>query len=92
MNKLLLMKENQEKRIELASQNFRVWLDLKDQLVAARETRGLTQADLAEILGITQSAVSQFESLSGNPRMMTLMAYAQALGVRLQLGISESEA
>ena len=92
MHKLLLMKSDQEKRIELSSQNYGAWLDLKDQLVAAREARGLTQADLAEILGITQSAVSQFERLGGNPRIMTLMAYAQALNVRLQLGLSGTEA
>jgi transcriptional regulator with XRE-family HTH domain len=88
MHKLLLMKSDQEKRIELSSQNFGSWLDLKDQLVAAREARGLTQADLAEILGITQSAVSQFERLGGNPRIMTLMAYAQALQIRLNFGVS----
>jgi transcriptional regulator with XRE-family HTH domain len=88
MHKLLLMKDHQEKRIELSSKNFGSWLDLKDQLVAAREARGLTQADLAEILGITQSAVSQFERLGGNPRIMTLMAYAQALQIRLNFGAS----
>jgi transcriptional regulator with XRE-family HTH domain len=88
MHKLLLMKSDQEKRIELSSKNFGSWLDLKDQLVAAREARGLTQADLAEILGITQSAVSQFERLGGNPRIMTLMAYAQALQIRLNFGVS----
>jgi transcriptional regulator with XRE-family HTH domain len=85
------MKSDQEKRIELSSQNFGSWLDLKDQLVAAREARGLTQADLAEILGITQSAVSQFERLGGNPRIMTLMAYAQALQLRLDFGASAVE-
>jgi len=47
-------------------------------LIAARESKGWTQADLAEVLGISQSADSQFERLGANPRMMTMMAYAQA--------------
>lgn len=85
------MKTDQETLIELSAQNFGSWLDLKDQLVAARESRGWTQADLAEVLGITQSAVSQFERLGGNPRIMTLMAYAQALNVRLDFGITKLE-
>ena len=91
MNKLLLMRETVSPGVELAYSNIGAWHDLRDVLITARVAKGWTQADLAEVLGISQSAVSQFESLGGNPRLMTLMAYAQALGVRLQLGISESE-
>jgi transcriptional regulator with XRE-family HTH domain len=92
MNKLLLMKETMSPGVQLAYDNIGSWHDLREDLIAARVAKGWTQADLAAALGISQSAVSQFETLGGNPRLMTLMAYAQALNVRLQLGLSETEA
>ena len=91
MNKLLLMKETMSPRVQLAYDNVGSWHDMREALISARVSKGWTQADLAEVLGITQSAVSQFESLAGNPRIMTLMAYAQALSVRLDLSVSQPE-
>jgi transcriptional regulator with XRE-family HTH domain len=88
MNKLLLMKETMSPRVQLAYDNIGSWHDMREALISARVSKGWTQADLAEILGITQSAVSQFERLGGNPRIMTLMAYAQALNLRLDFGAS----
>lgn len=46
-----------------------------------RETRGLTQGELASRAGITQSAVSQIESgARPNPNIMTLRLLERALG------------
>ena len=47
---------------------------------AWREYLSLTQAEIAERLGISQSALAQLE-LSANPRKSTLRRVAQALGV-----------
>jgi len=47
---------------------------------AWREYLGLTQAEVAERLTISQSAFAQLES-SANPRKSTLRRVAQALGV-----------
>jgi transcriptional regulator with XRE-family HTH domain len=90
VNKLLLMNETMSPRVQLAYENLGSWHDLREALIAARESKGWTQAELAEILGITQSAVSQFERLGGNPRIMTLMAYAQALNLRLVFNTEEN--
>ena len=49
----------------------------------------MTQQDVADKLGITQSAVSQFESFGGNPRMMTVLAYALAIGAKLNFSIED---
>jgi DNA-binding XRE family transcriptional regulator len=91
-DKLLLMKELMSKEVALSFANFGTWHDLRNIMVEAREAQGLTQADLAMKLGITQSAVSQFESLSGNPRLMTLIAYAQALNLKLTFDASSADA
>jgi transcriptional regulator with XRE-family HTH domain len=44
---------------------------------------GLSQKELADRMGITQPAISQFESFNANPRIMTLLAYAHALDASL---------
>lgn len=50
---------------------------------AWREYLGLTQAEVARRMGITQPALSQLESPSARPRRATLARLAKALGVRV---------
>lgn len=54
-------------------------------LVAARKERGLSQADLAGVMGVSASVVRRLESGGGSPRLDTLAAVAQGLGLRLDL-------
>lgn len=54
-----------------------------DQLVDQRKAAGLTQADVALVLGVTQATVSQLESEASNPLVSTLQRHACALGLRL---------
>lgn len=51
-----------------------------------RET-GLTQSVLAELMGTTQSAVSDLEAGTTDPRLSTIQRYARALNARLILDI-----
>lgn len=54
-------------------------LDLKGY----RKRERLTQTDLAEKLGITQSAVSQFENNQQYVRLSTINRIAEKLGVEV---------
>jgi transcriptional regulator with XRE-family HTH domain len=60
---------------------------LLDQFLNARAAQGLTQAQVAEKIGTTQSAVARMESGSGkhSPSLATLSKYADALGCKLEL-------
>jgi transcriptional regulator with XRE-family HTH domain len=50
-----------------------------DQLIRdARRQSGLTQAELAERLGSTQSAVARLEAAGANPRLSTLTRALEA--------------
>ena len=58
-----------------------------DQFLRARVAAGLTQAQVAERIGTTQSAIARLESGAGRrqPSLDTLRKYAQALGCRIEL-------
>ena len=59
---------------------------------AARKKAGMTQAQLAEKLGISYVGVSQWENDLRNPKLDTLQRIASALGVPVQDLISDWEA
>ena len=53
---------------------------LIDELVAARQARGLSQADVAGLMGTSQPAVARLESGTTDIRLSTLTRYADAVG------------
>jgi transcriptional regulator with XRE-family HTH domain len=56
-------------------------------LALARREAGLTQAQLARRLGISQAAVAQFERPSSNPRIATLERALRATGAELVIDV-----
>jgi transcriptional regulator with XRE-family HTH domain len=50
-----------------------------------RETRQLSQRQLAERIGTTQSVVGRLEAGGSRPTLVTLERVAQALGLRLEI-------
>ena len=54
-------------------------------LVAARNRSGLTQAEVAERMGTTQSVVARLEGGGSTPTWKTLQRYAQATNSRLHV-------
>jgi ribosome-binding protein aMBF1 (putative translation factor) len=52
--------------------------DLSRELIAARVRAGLTQAEVAERMGTTQSVVARLESGVRMPSVNTLMKFAKA--------------
>ncbi len=58
-----------------------------DEFLKARAAAGITQAEIAERIGTTQSAIARLESGGGkhSPSLATLEKYAHALGCRLEL-------
>jgi transcriptional regulator with XRE-family HTH domain len=52
---------------------------------SARKSAGLTQAELAERAGVTQSVIARLERGGGNPTFLTLERVLHAAGHRLEL-------
>lgn len=57
---------------------------LLKKLVALRREHGLTQAEIAERMGVSQPTVAGFERYDANPTLSTLRRYALAVGARLE--------
>ena len=58
---------------------------LIEALIRARTAANLTQTELAERLGTSQSAVARMEGGSVSPSVATLRRYARATGTRLKV-------
>lgn len=52
------------------------------ELIAARTRVGLTQAEVAERMGTTQSVIARLEGGKRQPSMRTVQRYANAIGCR----------
>ncbi len=56
--------------------------ELACELIAARTQAGLTQGDVAALMGTTQSVVARIESGKYTPSMRTVQRFASAVGAR----------
>lgn len=69
--------------LQLAVQMTKGDRRLLDRLVELRRER-FTQAQMAERMGVSQSAVAKFERGPRDPRLSTIRRYAVALGVLVE--------
>ncbi len=60
-------------------------LKLEEELLALREEKDLTQAQVARLLGISQPAVAKIEAGASNLKLATLLKYAEALGAQVKI-------
>ena len=65
--------------------------DLMMALVEARVNAGLTQQEIAQRIGTSQSAIARLEGWSTNPSINTLLKYAEATGTRLKISFEPIE-
>lgn len=59
--------------------------ELLSEVIVAREERGLSQAELAEMCGLKQSAISRLESLKATPQLDTLLKILASLNLKISL-------
>ena len=66
-----------ERRVRLRHQAQRY--GLLDKLRSIRESKGLTQTQVGELMGVGQSSVSALEGAEIDPRLSTIQRYATAV-------------
>ncbi len=69
--------------------NFEV--DLIGKLIEAREGKGLTQKQLADMAGLKQSAISRLESMKVTPQLDTILKVLKPLGYTLAIVPSNTQ-
>lgn len=64
-----------------------------DEVFKVRADSGLTQAEVAERVGTTQSAIARLESAAPkhSPSIATLQRYAKALGYKLEVRLVKEQ-
>lgn len=73
------------KSYTLTPEERRYYDDLIAALVHARKTRGVSQAALDEIIGVSEGLTAKWESRARFPGAFYLMCWCKALGVTLCL-------
>ncbi len=63
--------------------NFEV--ELIGKLIEAREKKGLSQRDLAQLSGVRQPAIARLESMKATPQIDTLLKILAPLGYTLSI-------
>lgn len=61
---------------------------LKERLAALREGHNITQREVAEEIGVSQSTISEFENRQDS-RLSIFIRYANALGYRLHFSLEK---
>jgi len=77
---------NDETRVSPAERekiNFEI--ELIGKMIEARERKGLSQRDLAELSGVKQPAIARLESMKSTPQIDTLLKILAPLGYTLSI-------
>lgn len=77
---------NDEDRVSPADReriNFEI--SLIGKMIEAREKKGLSQRELAELSGVKQPAIARLESLKATPQIDTLFKVLLPLGYTLEI-------
>lgn len=60
---------------------------LGDAIIRARTQKGLSQAELAELVGTKQANISRIESALGNPTLKLINKLANVLEIQIQFNV-----
>lgn len=66
--------------------------ELLHALAAERRAAGLTQTEMAAVLGTSQSQVARLESGNADAKLSTISRFAAALGKRIEFQVTDQPA
>ena len=66
-------------------------LELLEKMLKARKKSGLTQAEVAAIMGTSTSVVGRLETGGHSPKLDTLERYAAAMGYKVKIDFVKEE-
>ena len=66
-------------------------VELIGKLIEAREARGISQKQLAEMTGLKQPAIARLESMKATPQIDTLFRILRPLGYKIAIVPDDSQ-
>ena len=75
----------QDPKVKSEYDNLDTLYNIKRQIIKLREEQGISQKELAEIIGTKQSAISRLENDDYNPSVELLDKVAHGLGKKLDI-------
>lgn len=82
------MKEQRDAILARARSLQRAQRAMMEDLIDLREKHELSQQDVAQRMGVSQSAVAQFERYDSNPTLSSIQRYALAVEAKLELKVA----
>ena len=76
---------NDDEMVSPEGEQINLEVALIGKMVEAREARGLSQRELAEISGVKQPAIARIESMKSTPQLDTLLKVLVPLGYTLKI-------
>ena len=70
---------------EAEKDEIQLKINLAGKLIEARESRGLSQKQLAELSGLKQPAIARLERMQATPQIDTLFKILKPLGYTLEI-------
>ena len=78
-------KWSKESAYKAAYESLKAEFQLAEQLIEARIKSGLSQEELAQKMGTSQSTIARLESGTSMPSMRTLTRFAEATSCEMQI-------
>jgi transcriptional regulator with XRE-family HTH domain len=86
---VFLDEQLQDEQFKVAYEDAAARSRLLRRLTSRRNVRKTSQSAVARLMQTTQSAVSDLENGSTDPRLSTLQRYARAIGCRLEIWVKD---
>ena len=78
-------------KLVVESQRRNICEETVDQLKSIRQSRGMSQQDIANLTGVQRPNIARFEACTTTPTIEMLVKYATALGYKLMISLEEDE-
>lgn len=86
-----IIRENQELGLLIETKQRQIRAEIVEQYIACRKEKKMTQADIADALGVKRPNITRFENGTYNPTLDMLVKIAECMGKDLEIRLVDKE-
>ncbi len=87
LKKVKLDKSDAEEPVD----DYDIYKEIAELIIATRSELGLTQGQLAQLTGVSQANISKFENGNSRPSITTLKKIVDGMGKRLVISLADKD-